>query len=110
MKLIGILVALLSAALCGCGWFRTLPRQEPLREQITLAPRGVTEGRIAGVQLSENFVVIEFSEAPPPLRTRLRVYRNGQQIGEVEVIGPVYPPFAAANILEGVPAVGDTVR
>ncbi len=79
---------------------------EPAPSQFGPAPAKITV-----VRADLKFVVIDFSSRlMPPVGTKLRVYRDGKRIGEVQITEPVRMRAATADILEGALKVGDEVR
>lgn len=58
-----------------------------------------------------NFVVLDFQGQPLPAQGAQRdVRRQGAKVGVVRVSEPARGRFAAADILQGEPRLGDTVR
>ena len=79
---------------------------EPAPSQFGPAPAKVTL-----VRADLKFVVIDFSSlVMPPVGTKMRVFRDGKRIGEVQITEPVRMRAATADILEGDLQVGDEVR
>ena len=79
---------------------------EPVPSQFGPAPAKITL-----VRADLKFVVIDFSSrVMPPVGTKLRVYRDGKRIGEVQITEPVRMRAATADILEGDLKAGDEVR
>jgi len=77
------------------------------------AVRPLTQG--PGVIISVNeplrFVVVDFSTTqPPPLNSRLNVYRAGQKVAELFVSGPIRNSNVVADIRAGEVKAGDEVR
>jgi hypothetical protein len=57
------------------------------------------------------FVVLNFPICSLPMQDQhLNVYRRGKKVGEVKITGPKRDDNIVAEILDGVPCVGDVVR
>lgn len=90
---------------------------QPLFEQnelvATNAPMRLTSAYETKIRLVNNdlqFVVLDYTFAPvPPVETRLAVFRKGVQVGTVKVTGPTINSTTVAIIIDGAPALGDTV-
>lgn len=95
---------------CGCRSWQMYRSQPPPNVSLA-APRVAVAGKVVSVRLAGNFVVIDFGGgAVPPAGTQLSVFHEEVKVGRVQMTEPSYPPFGAANILEGLLEVGDTVR
>lgn len=106
---IAILICLLG--FCSCQSWETSRKTAPDNVTVAVKPTAEVTGKIVNVRLQGGFVVIDFGGKTVPSKgTKLGLWRGGQKIGRVEMTEPSYPPFGAANILEGIPEVGDTVR
>jgi hypothetical protein len=106
-------IALSCAALCFCvaGCVETRPKPAPAAVQIVPAQLGSPPATVRKVDITYNFVVLDFSQrAMPPLGTHLTVYRDGQKVGEVQITEPVRAQFATADVLAGELQVGDEAR
>jgi hypothetical protein len=74
-------------------------------------PVRVLLGRVIAVNVTGQFVVIDFAPgAMPTTGRRMQVVRQGQKVGEVRISGPSRNFNIAADILAGEAAVGDEVR
>ncbi|MBU6399956.1 MAG: hypothetical protein KGS61_06540 [Verrucomicrobia bacterium] len=68
-------------------------------------------GRVASVNPSLRFVVLDFSlNRLPALGQPLNVYRQGQKVGELRVSGPVLDNHVVADVVAGAAQPGDQVR
>jgi hypothetical protein len=85
------------------------PAPEPAVPKARLDTR--VHGRIASVNPSLRFVVMEFPvwRMPAPDQ-RLYVYRGQQKIGEVKVTGPAIDTTIAGDLIAGEAMPGDQVR
>jgi hypothetical protein len=114
MRLLLVGMALL---LCGCAG-KTPARQaeaytavqpSPTHPIITLDTGAL--GKIMRVHQDGKFVVINFPFSRfPRLDDRLNVYRQGQKVGEVKIVGPQLEDNFVANITAGQLQPGDEVR
>jgi len=99
-------VALLVVAslLAGCGFF------EKKAEDIPGATLPMRVGRVVMVDAGHRFVLLETGSA---MRLApgagLLARRQRQTVATLEVTAESRPPYVAADILEGMPAVGDSV-
>ncbi len=72
---------------------------------------GGAQGSIVQVQPALRFVVVDFTlNATPAPDQILKVYRNGQKVGEVKAGRMTRESNVAADIVSGDPQVGDEVR
>lgn len=70
-----------------------------------------TAARVASANEEYRFVVLDFSgHAMPPIGTRLKVYRDQQPVGTVQITEPMRGRFATADILDGEARMGDEAR
>ena len=71
----------------------------------------VPVGEIAVVNTTEHFVLIDLSSNlyVPPADTPLRAVRAGTVAAHLKTSLERKPPFVAADIIDGAPAVGDQV-
>ncbi len=68
------------------------------------------EGHIALIDISKNFVIIDFQNGKmPSLNSELGVYRDHRSVGRIRITKPVNPPMASADILKGTLSRGDFV-
>lgn len=98
-------LALLSAALlAGCG---LLFKKQPEAQEATL-PTWI--GRVVMVDAAHRFALVETS-LPPSLEpdARLLAFRDRRVSATLAVTPEKRPPYLAVNIIDGMPASGDTV-
>jgi hypothetical protein len=68
-------------------------------------------GKVASVNSTLRFVVIDFALNPvPQVDQRMSVYRQGQKVGEVKISSQARNSIIAADITAGEAKVGDEVR
>ena len=104
-------IALSCAALCL--WAAGCVRETKTTPVVQVAPArlGPPPATVRKVDITYNFVVLDFSQrAMPPLGTHLTIYRNGQKVGDVQITEPVRAQFATADVLDGELQVGDEAR
>lgn len=78
---------------------------------LVITPAGSPVGRIASVNRSAKFAVINFPVAQVPADgTRLSVFRGGAKVGEVKISGPVQGTFTVGDIVAGSVEIDDEVR
>lgn len=69
------------------------------------------QGRVASVNMSLRFVVLDFAlKQLPSIDQRLGVYRQGLKVGELKVTGPERGGNIVADLVAGEARVGDEVR
>ena len=79
--------------------------------QVAPAQFGPAPAKITSINAKYRFVVIDFSSrALALLGTHMTVYRDGKQVGTVQITEPVRGRFATADILEGELRIGDEAR
>jgi hypothetical protein len=88
------------------------PSKNPVtREAAKATPLSQPTGKIASVNPSLKFVVIDFAPNPlPQVDQRLGVYRQGQKVGVVKISGQARNSIVAADITEGDAQSGDEVH
>ncbi len=93
------------------------PLEKPASETPPVAEKpvettikGEALGKVVVANAKQNFVVIHFEKAVPPLQSVLKVYRNQEMIGTVRITNPINPPHASADIVSGTIKRGDQVR
>jgi hypothetical protein len=85
------------------------PQKTPRIGELT--PVDVLKGRVASVNESLRFVVLDFLPGKmPKVDQRMNIYRQGQKVGEVKVTGPSRDTNIAADISSGEAKAGDEVR
>ena len=91
---------------------RTKSGAKPARATSTSVVRVESpEGKVAWVNHSLKFVVLDFSLKPvPELNSKMFLYRAGRKMGEVRITGPVRDNNIAADLLSGDAEVGDEAR
>lgn len=110
-----ILPGLALLILAGCG---TVPTPAPARGETNapapeplIIPLDASLGRIVAVNERLRFVVVDYSlYSLPPQGQRLSVLRDGTEIGELKVNGPVVDATVVADIVRGEPRSGDRTR
>ena len=108
-----LLVALLAP---GCSWFPHRQAAKPAVKPAVVAPAIVTPdmslaAKVISVNTVGRFVVLNFpADKMPRLQQTLFLYRMGMKVAEVRVTGPQQENNIVADLLEGEPKVGDTVR
>lgn len=106
MHRLSLPLSLLACALAGCATPRPAPSAAP--PKVRLVPDERLHGRIATVNTTGQFVVVDFNVgAMPPLGTKLNVYRTNEVVGVVRLTGPVQENFVAGDIVRGEAAAGD---
>jgi hypothetical protein len=84
-------------------------RDSGVQPQAT--PLNESSGKVASVNPTLRFVVIDFSLNPlPKTDQQLGVYRKGQKVGEVKISAQARNSIVAADITDGDAQVGDEVR
>jgi len=80
----------------------TTPQTAPVSEPV---------GKVASVNPTLRFVVIDFALNPvPQVDQRMAVYREGQKVGEVKISPQSRNSIIAADVTAGDAKVGDDVR
>lgn len=69
----------------------------------------ITIGKVCRARHELGYVVVECVSLPLA-DEEATVYRDGQAVARVRLTGPSRAPFVAADIIEGLPEVGDKVR
>jgi len=94
---------LMVVLLGGCALFRK--KAQPVQDT-----RPFRLGRVALVNESERFALIETDTAAPPAAgTVLRIYRGDAVAGELRATSVRRKPFLVADLITGAPAKGDVV-
>ncbi len=84
---------------------------ETVTTQVTLVPDTGLVGKVASVNASLHFVVLNFPAGRmAAVEQVLALYRQGQKIGEVKVTGPQQDDNIIADITSGEAETGDEVR
>ena len=98
------LLILCAALPAGCG---LLPKKQPEAPEATL-PTWI--GRVVMVDAAHRFALVETS-LPPRLEpgARLLAFRERRVTAQLQVTPENRPPYLAVNIVDGLPAGGDTV-
>ncbi len=79
--------------------------------KVTLVPDTGLVGKVASVNASLHFVVLNFPVGRmAAVEQSLAIYRQGQKIGEVKVTGPQQDDNIIADITSGEAETGDEVR
>ena len=102
---IGLAIAALCAA--GCRTQKKSPAPPPPQPQMVEV--SFTLGRIVRINSEHGYVVMQCVSLPS-LGEAATVWREDQAVGRLLVNGPLRPPFAVADILQGEPMAGDHVR
>ena len=81
------------------------------RTNVVSVPTASSVGRVASVNGSAKFAVINFPIGQvPPNDTRLSVFRGGMKVGEIKITGPAQDTFTVGDIVSGSAQDGDEVR
>ena len=76
-----------------------------------IRPLDASVGSVVLVNERLRFVVLDYSFSTlPPTGSFLEVYRSSNRVGRVRLSRWSNPTTAAADIVEGLPQVGDTAR
>ncbi len=79
--------------------------------KVTLVPDTGLVGKVASVNVSLHFVVLNFPVGRmAAVEQTLVVYRQGQKVGEVKITGPQQDDNIIADITSGEVETGDEVR
>ena len=79
--------------------------------KVTLTPDNGLVGKVASVNASLHFVVLNFPVGRmAAVDQQLALYRQGQKIGEVKVTGPQQDDNIIADVISGEAQAGDEVR
>ena len=102
----GFLCGLLLVLTVGC------PKKGPSPEAQVIVEDNVRQSaEVILVNSQYRFVVLNLRNRPkPPLGTRLSVYRDNKNVGQVRITKPTKAGYATADVLKGHLRVGDTVR
>jgi hypothetical protein len=105
------LLILIALSLASCAWLgRGKKARRDAEERARAASRPVSVGRVALVNASEHFALIEADLAQVPASgTKLRTYSGGVLSSELRATGVRRRPFLVADLVSGVPAKGDLV-
>ena len=80
-------------------------------EEPRIRPLDASVGRVLTVNERLRFVVLDYALYPLPGQGQvLAVERDGTEIGELKINGPVRDTTVAADILRGEPKPGDRTR
>jgi len=78
---------------------------------LVITPTASPVGRIASVNRTARFAVINFPVAQVPADgTRLSVFRAGAKVGEIKISGPAQGTFTVGDIVAGSAEVNDEAR
>ena len=92
--------------LSGCAFHK---HKQPAAAVIPLGPQRV--GTIALVNPDLSFVLVDVGSLyTPPAGTALKSFSGGTETGTLSVDPEKHRPFIVADIIKGVPKVGDEVR
>ncbi|OQW97808.1 MAG: hypothetical protein BWK77_00840 [Verrucomicrobia bacterium A1] len=69
----------------------------------------LTVGRVLSVNAERGYVVVECGSLPSP-GEEAKVFRGEQAVALLRISGPSRPPFVTADIVDGQPQPGDTVK
>ena len=95
--------------LSGCASPSRQPKKLPAAPQ--LAPANSLAGRIALVNATLRYVVVDFSLGRRPVAGQpLNVYRQGQKVGEIRISSQAQENNFAADLVAGEARTGDEVR
>ncbi|MFO1487575.1 MAG: hypothetical protein U1F65_03770 [Verrucomicrobiota bacterium] len=84
---------------------------EPAPAKITVAPDTGLVGKVASVNASLHFVVLNFPVGRMAgIDQQMSLYRQGEKIGEVKITGPQQDDNIIADVVSGEPQPGDEVR
>jgi hypothetical protein len=80
-------------------------------QKLVVTPETALVGRVASVNTSSRFVVLNFPLGRlPGVEQHLNLYRSGSKVGEVKITGPQHDDNIVADLVTGDAAVGDQVR
>jgi len=99
------------AATAGAPVHQAAPAERGERPALIVTPEAALIGKVAWVNRSARFVVLNFPVGRlPALEQVLQVYRHGLKVGEVKVSGPHLDDNIVADLAVGEAEVGDEVR
>jgi len=108
-----LILALAALLLVGCAKFRARPAPPPPKPPAivpVITPAETEPAKIAQVNATHRFVIVDFGRATPPAAgSRLTVVRHHQPVAVLQLTESRRGRFAAADLLEGDPKVGDEV-
>ncbi|MFH0954378.1 MAG: hypothetical protein V1873_08620 [Verrucomicrobiota bacterium] len=98
-----------AAALLAAGC-RSVPRPPAAAPAATVMVEvEIPAGRVMHVNERDGYVILRCESLPSP-GEEARVYRGEQRVGRLSITGPGHSLFMAADIIEGAPQIGDTVK
>jgi hypothetical protein len=105
-----VLVAAAGAGfLAACRTVPTLPAPAAEATPTPAAkPRPVFAGEV--VQIGDDGYVVLRCAVLPSEGEEAKVYRGDEVVARLRISGPAYPPFIAADVIEGRPRPGDRIR
>jgi hypothetical protein len=105
MRRAGVMVGLAILLSGGC---RTPPPGSPATT-VPPPPVLLTVGRVLNVNAARGYVVVECGSLPSP-GEEAKVFRSDEVVARLRISGPSRPPFVTADIVDGQPQPGDTVK
>ena len=115
MVMIGLSVLL---AICGCARKKallpptaTVPAAPSGYQKASVAPEATPFGHVVWVNTGGHFVVLNYPIGKvPAVDRRFNLYRRGQKVGEVKIVGPQSDENIVADIVSGDAEKGDEAR
>jgi hypothetical protein len=105
MNRIGVMTAVAILLAGGC---RTAPPQARV-PPVEPPPVLLTIGHVLHVNAPRGYVVVQCGSLPS-LGEEAKVFRGEQAVARLRISGPSQPPFVTADVLDGEPQAGDTVK
>jgi hypothetical protein len=105
MRCCAIMLFLFCGLLASCA----TPRNKAEKEKAPPPPPPPVAAEIIHVDPDFGFAILRCAVLPSAEK-EAKVYRGDEIVGRLGLTGPVRPPFAAADILDGSPQIGDRVR
>ena len=117
MRILLSVMLLCALALSGCSWMKVAKKPDKAQPQPaaaatpTAAPGNVVVGKVALVNGTARFVVLNFPLGKmAPVEQHLNLYRHGAKVGEVKVTGPQRADNIVADLVAGEAEMGDEAR
>jgi len=102
----GFVYLLVIASLSGCAFWKSPGKKEAAKKMATESFLGT----VSMVNEDGRFVLVDFGGfAAPVPGAELQARRAGETVATLKAGGEIRRPFAAADIMEGTPQVGDDI-
>jgi len=97
---------MLSVAVLGVAWGASSETNETAAKPVLFE---ITIGRVLHVNTNYNYVILQCGSLPSP-GEEAKVCRRDAVVGRVKISGSDRFPFVAADVIDGQPQEGDSVK